>query len=63
MVERSLILATLKHLDGHKEKTAAALGVSLKTLYNRLKEYAEADGEAYFSEIKKSSGSRPADHK
>jgi DNA-binding NtrC family response regulator len=24
----------------HKERTAAALGVSLKTLYNRLKEYA-----------------------
>jgi len=43
-VERSLILATLEHFDGHKERTAAALGVSLKTLYNRLKEYgAEGD--------------------
>ncbi len=38
-VERELILATLGHFKGHKEKTAAALGVSLKTLYNRLKEY------------------------
>lgn len=38
-VERSLIFATLEHFDGHKERTAAALGVSLKTLYNRLKEY------------------------
>ncbi len=38
-VERSLIYATLEHFDGHKERTAAALGVSLKTLYNRLKEY------------------------
>jgi len=38
-VERSLILATLEHFEGHKERTAAALGVSLKTLYNRLKEY------------------------
>ncbi len=38
-VERSLIFATLAHFDGHKERTAAALGVSLKTLYNRLKEY------------------------
>ncbi|MDB5816866.1 MAG: response regulator of zinc sigma-54-dependent two-component system [Rhizobacter sp.] len=39
-VERELILATLEHFGNHKEKTAAALGVSLKTLYNRLKEYA-----------------------
>jgi len=38
-VERDLVLATLEHFEGHKERTAAALGVSLKTLYNRLKEY------------------------
>ena len=38
-VERQLILATLEHCAHHKERTAAALGVSLKTLYNRLKEY------------------------
>ena len=38
-VERELIFATLEHFEGHKERTAAALGVSLKTLYNRLKEY------------------------
>jgi DNA-binding NtrC family response regulator len=38
--ERTLILATLEHYDGQKERTAAVLGVSLKTLYNRLKEYA-----------------------
>ena len=37
--ERQLILATLAHFNNHKERTAAALGVSLKTLYNRLKEY------------------------
>ena len=37
--ERRLILATLEHFGHHKERTAAALGVSLKTLYNRLKEY------------------------
>lgn len=42
-VERSLIFATLEHYGGHKERTAAALGVSLKTLYNRLKEYS-SDG-------------------
>ncbi len=38
--ERLLILATLRHYDHHKERTAAALGISMKTLYNRLKDYA-----------------------
>jgi DNA-binding NtrC family response regulator len=37
--ERQIIVATLEHFGQHKERTAAALGVSLKTLYNRLKEY------------------------
>jgi DNA-binding NtrC family response regulator len=37
--ERRLILATLEHYDGDKPRTADALGVSLKTLYNRLKQY------------------------
>src|SRR5690606_10536769 len=34
-IERMVTLATLEHLGRHKEKTAATLGVSLKTLYNR----------------------------
>ena len=38
--ERALILATLRHHQHQKERTAAVLGISLKTLYNRLKEYA-----------------------
>ncbi len=38
--ERALMLATLRHYKHHKERTAAVLGISLKTLYNRLKEYA-----------------------
>jgi DNA-binding NtrC family response regulator len=42
-VEREVILATLRRFDNHKERTAAALGVSLKTLYNRLKDYAKDD--------------------
>jgi DNA-binding NtrC family response regulator len=37
--ERRLLFATLEHFDGDKKKTAATLGVSLKTLYNRLKAY------------------------
>jgi DNA-binding NtrC family response regulator len=42
-MERSLIFATLEHFEGNKERTAAALGVSLKTLYNRLKDYGGDD--------------------
>jgi DNA-binding NtrC family response regulator len=38
-VERDLIYATLKHCDGDKKAAAASLGVSLKTLYNRLNQY------------------------
>ena len=41
--ERLLMLATLRHYNHQKERTAAALGISLKTLYNRLKEYAAED--------------------
>ncbi|HEX5684238.1 MAG TPA: sigma 54-interacting transcriptional regulator, partial [Ideonella sp.] len=42
--ERALIEATLRYHKYQKERTAAVLGISLKTLYNRLKEYA-ADSE------------------
>ncbi len=38
-VEKSLIEKTLEHFSGNKTMTADALGVSLKTLYNRLKDY------------------------
>jgi two-component system response regulator AtoC len=38
-VERRLILATYERCGRHKERTAALLGISMKTLYNRLKEY------------------------
>lgn len=37
--QREIILATLKHFSGNKRLTAEALGISLKTLYNRLKDY------------------------
>ena len=37
--ERSLIYATLNRYGGNKTRAAEVLGVSLKTLYNRLHEY------------------------
>jgi DNA-binding NtrC family response regulator len=41
-VERILTLATLDHY-GEKKRTADVLGISLKTLYNRLKSYKEEE--------------------
>ncbi len=38
-VEKDLVLATLEHYGGDKKKAASSLGISLKTLYNRLKDY------------------------
>jgi DNA-binding NtrC family response regulator len=37
--QRELIMATLRHFSGNKQLTASALGISVKTLYNRLKDY------------------------
>lgn len=41
--ERLVIEATMQHFKGNRERTAAALGVSVKTLYNRVRAYAAAD--------------------
>ena len=42
-VERDLIVATLEQLRGNKRKTAELLGISRKTLYNRLNGYQMRD--------------------
>jgi two-component system, NtrC family, response regulator AtoC len=42
--ERRLILMTLEHMEGRKDRTAEALGVSIKTLHNRLHEYGRMGG-------------------
>lgn len=39
-IERTYIEATLEACNGNKTRTAAQLGISLKTLYNRLNEWA-----------------------
>jgi len=41
-VEKELILETLKQTDGNRTKAAKMLGISLRTLRNRLREYREA---------------------
>ena len=38
-VEKNLIMATLEEFHGNKKKAAEILGISLKTLYNRLNFY------------------------
>jgi two-component system response regulator AtoC len=43
-IERQVIFATLDLCDGNKRRCAEMLGVSLKTLYNRLAEYQSAPG-------------------
>jgi DNA-binding NtrC family response regulator len=41
-MERSLIEATLDHFHGNKRRAADVLGCSLKTLYNKLNGYSQA---------------------
>jgi two-component system, NtrC family, response regulator AtoC len=43
-VDRKLIYATLELCGGVKKRAADILGISLKTLYNRLEEYGPYDG-------------------
>ncbi|MBC7781651.1 MAG: sigma-54-dependent Fis family transcriptional regulator [Proteobacteria bacterium] len=45
-MERQLILATLDSVKGHKERAAELLGISPKTLYNRLRDYGRDASEA-----------------
>ena len=46
--EKALILRTLEHTKNNKTRAAEILGISLKTLHNKLKEYGsgEAEGQA-----------------
>jgi two-component system, NtrC family, response regulator AtoC len=36
-IERQVVLATLDYFEGHQQRASFALGVSVKTLYNRLR--------------------------
>ena len=48
-MERKLILATLDHFDGHRSKTAEALGIGIRTLSGKLKAYGYAPRTKTFS--------------
>jgi Nif-specific regulatory protein len=45
-LERRFICATLERLNGNKTKTAKALGITVKTLYNKLHSYDMINSEA-----------------
>jgi DNA-binding NtrC family response regulator len=42
-VRRKIILGTLERFNGNRTKTAEALGVSLRTIRNKIKEYRQRD--------------------
>lgn len=42
-LEKRYILKALSHFDGNKTQAAQALGITIKTLYNKLHEYGEFD--------------------
>jgi DNA-binding NtrC family response regulator len=48
-MERRLIEATLEHYDGHRARTAKALGIGIRTLANKLRSYGYAPREKSFA--------------
>jgi len=40
-LERRYIIKALQFFDGNKTKAAQALGITIKTLYNKLHEYGD----------------------
>ncbi len=48
-VEKQMILATLAKYDGHRQKAAEALGIGVRTLSGKLRQYGVAPGEKDFT--------------
>jgi transcriptional regulator with GAF, ATPase, and Fis domain len=48
-VERQLIETTLERFDGHRAKTAEALGIGIRTLSGKLRSYGYAPREKHFA--------------
>jgi DNA-binding NtrC family response regulator len=49
-MERRMIVATLEKFDGHRAKTAEALGIGIRTLSGKLRSYGYAPREKDFAE-------------
>ena len=49
-MERQMIVATLEHFDGHRGKTAEALGIGVRTLSGKLRSYGFAPGAKSLSD-------------
>ena len=49
-MERQMIVATLEHFDGHRAKTAEALGIGVRTLSGKLRSYGYAPRAKIFAE-------------
>jgi len=49
-MERQMIVATLEHFDGHRAKTAEALGIGIRTLSGKLRSYGYAPRAKNFAE-------------
>lgn len=48
-MERKMIEATLAHHQGHRQRTADALGIGVRTLSGKLRQYGYAPGEKSFA--------------
>ncbi|MEM6797939.1 MAG: sigma-54 dependent transcriptional regulator [Planctomycetota bacterium] len=46
-MERQMIIATLQRFDGHRQKTAEALGIGVRTLSGKLRSYGYAPRENF----------------
>jgi DNA-binding NtrC family response regulator len=46
-MERRLIDITMEHFRGDKKRSAEALGISVRTLYNRLHDYQRAPADGF----------------
>lgn len=50
-LEKRYIIKALNHFDGNKTQAANALGITIKTLYNKLHEYGEFDRFAVHTKV------------